>query len=129
MKVKELIAKLQEADPTGELPVCVGNIDVWYVEKAEAYWDGNLEQLDRSDSKFYNIIGGKVIASGCKVQIRTLSISDAIWEDPDIPVEFVGMSEENKERYSREIEICRDETRKFDNELKEKRERIVQEKE
>ena len=31
MKIKDLIAALQEADPSGEIECCVGNVDIWYV--------------------------------------------------------------------------------------------------
>jgi len=31
MKVKELIRRLQEADPSGEIEACVDNIDIHFV--------------------------------------------------------------------------------------------------
>lgn len=81
MKTKELIRLLQEADPSGEEEVCVGNVDIHFVEKLPAYYDGALQVLERDESKspYYNIVGGKYVRSGHKVKIHTLSISDALY--------------------------------------------------
>ena len=89
MKTKELIRQLQEADPSGEIEVCVGNIDIHFVERLPAYYDGRLEVLKRDeDCEYYNIIGGEFVAEGDKVMINTLMIEDAIWNNPDLPVSF-----------------------------------------
>ena len=84
MKTKELIRRLQEADPTGEAECCVGNHDIFFVESKAAYWDGRLEVLVRDQSKepWYNVVGAKITTHGTKINIRTLSIDDAIFNDP-----------------------------------------------
>jgi hypothetical protein len=89
LKVKELIRQLQEADPTGELEACVGNIDVHFVCRDPAYYDGPLQVLKRDPDRkgVYDICAAEFRRDGHKVQIHTLSIKDAIWEDPDLPVE------------------------------------------
>jgi hypothetical protein len=89
MKVKELIRRLQEADPTGEIEACVGNIDIHFVSREPAYYDGRLEVLKRDPARTgrcYDICGAEIRNDGQKVQIHTLSIREAIWEDPDLPV-------------------------------------------
>ena len=89
MKTKELIRQLQKADPSGEAECCVNNIDIHFVSNEPAYWDGTLEVLQRDESnKYYNIIGAKYVAYGTKVVIRPLSIADAIFEDPKLPVDY-----------------------------------------
>jgi hypothetical protein len=91
MKTKELIRQLQEADPSGELECCVGNADIHFVDVEPAYWDGCLQVLKRDESNpYYNIIGGKYTCRGDKVNVRPLSIGDAIFENQDLPVEFEG---------------------------------------
>lgn len=79
MKTKKLIELLNEADPTGEEDVCVGNVDIHFIETLPAYYDGSAQVLIRDEnSRYYNIIGAKYKRSGHKVQIHTLSITDAI---------------------------------------------------
>lgn len=79
MKTKKLIELLQQEDPSGEIEVCVGNVDIFFVERLPAYYDGSLQVLERDESlNGYNIIGGKYVRSGHKVVINTLSITDAI---------------------------------------------------
>lgn len=104
MKTKELIRLLQEADPSGEIEVCVENEDIFFVEKAPAYWDGRLEILIRDESiKGYNVIGAKITSKGKKLRIRTLSIDDAIFESPDMPVEIDVGSPEMEKRYKKAV--------------------------
>ncbi len=79
MKTKELIKRLQEEDPSGEIEVCVGNVDIHFVERMPAYYDGSLQVLIRDyNTKYYNIIGGKYVREGQKVKIHIMSITDAI---------------------------------------------------
>lgn len=101
MKTKELIRQLQENDPTGEEECCVGNADIHFVESLPAYYDGCLQVLKRDEAnEYYNIIGAKYTCRGRKVKIHTLSISDALFNDKDLPVEF-DCSEASKERYEK----------------------------
>ena len=83
MKTKELIKRLQEIDPSGEIECCIMNMDIHFADLMPAYWDGTLEILKRDpDCKFYNIIGGKYTQNGPKIKIIPLSITDAISIDP-----------------------------------------------
>lgn len=90
MKTKELIRLLQEADPTGEEEVTVGNTDIHFVDASEAYYDGCQQILIKDESRkgSYNVIGGKVRAEGIKVCIHTHSITDAIFNNPKLPIEY-----------------------------------------
>lgn len=99
MKVKELIRQLQEADPTGEVEACVGNIDIHFVSCESAYYDGPLQVLQRDPKRTgrcYDICGAELRHDGRKVQIHTLSIRDAIWEDPNLTVSVGGNDERVK---------------------------------
>lgn len=90
MKTKELIRRLQEEDPTGEVECCVGNVDIHFVSSEPAYWDGPLQVLVRDPAKapYYDIVGAKYVKSGSKIQIHCLSITDAIGNaDEHFPVE------------------------------------------
>lgn len=89
MKTKEVIKLLQEEDPSGELECCVGNADIYYIETLPCYYDGCQQVLIRDpNNKYYNVIGAKFIGHGTKINIRTLSISDAIFNDENLPVEY-----------------------------------------
>lgn len=92
MKTRDLIAALREEDPSGELEVAVGNIDIHFVEKEPAYYDGCLQVLKRDEAKTdcYNIVGAEIRGSGAKIVIHTLSIDWMLLEDADAPVTFDG---------------------------------------
>lgn len=117
MKTKDLIRELQEADPFGEMECCVQNSDIHFVDLEPAYYDGYLQVLKRSDSKYYNIIGAKYTSQGSKVVIHPLSISDAIFEQEDLPVEFEDLSPGNAEYYRQHVEKRRKETREINDDV------------
>lgn len=104
MKTKDVIAMLQKEDPSGELECCVGNADIFTIEKMPGYWDGCLQVLVRDPSKkpYYDIVGGKFIGGCTKVNIRTLSIFDAVGNDPKFKVEYD--SDSTKKKYEERIE-------------------------
>ena len=79
MKTRELIKKLFKADPVGDQEVCVGNLDINFVENVPAYYDGAYQVIERDS--FGRITGGKYIKSGNKVQINTLAICDILEHD------------------------------------------------
>lgn len=106
MTTGELIRRLQEADPTGEVPVCVGNEDVWDVQNQPAYYDGHLQQLVMDpDSDCYPVVGVRVLRHGRKVQLETHGYRDAIWENPEVPITFDV--ENPPERWLQDIEETR----------------------
>jgi hypothetical protein len=88
MKTRELIKQLQEADPTGEIEVCVGNRAIWSVWNNEAYWDGHLHILERKDpTDVWKPTGYRITNKGRKVQITVLDLPDIFLDYPDLPVE------------------------------------------
>jgi hypothetical protein len=87
MKTNKLIELLQKEDPTGEGEVLVGNTDIFCLEGKPGYWDGCKEVLVRDwTSEYYNVVGAEYSSEGSKISIRTLSIEDAVYNNPDLPV-------------------------------------------
>jgi hypothetical protein len=122
MKTKDLIKALQEADPTGELPVCVGNIDVYFCDVLPAYYDGYLEQLiiDEAKKPYFSIVGAKVIGTGKKVCLHPYSVEDGILDDPDFTVEFENVSSESEKRLIEIYDVWRKESREIEAGIKAK---------
>jgi hypothetical protein len=110
MRTKDLIKKLQEADPSGELECNVMGHDVFYIDRSPYYYDGYSEVLIRDPAKepYYNVIGAKFNAPEDKITIVTHSIEDALYEDPELPIEYPGSSERN---YKSWVEQTRQEAR------------------
>lgn len=102
MKSKKLIELLREVDPSGETEVCVGNCDIRDVDMLPAYYDGRLQTL-KYDKEGY-VIGGKYHSSGDKVDLRVLSIAEAIessveYANIDLDVDYSELSGETEKRY------------------------------
>ena len=90
MTTAELIKLLQQADPDGTTPVCIDNADIYFVDRMPAFWDGRLEQLVHDETKrgkAWSIVGARVIRSGEKIKIKSLSIQEVFIDHPDLPVE------------------------------------------
>jgi hypothetical protein len=110
MKTKELIKRLQEEDPSGELDVSVGNCDIHFVDCLPGYYDGCQQVLIRDENnKYYNIIGGKYNATKEKVMIHTLAFTDAIWEDHKLPIDYSDLDSERTARYKENDDKIRQE--------------------
>lgn len=95
MKTKQLIKELMESDPSGELEVCVGNIDIHFIGTESAYYDGALQVLQR-DSKG-KIAGAKYFREGHKVNLYTMSITDAIFNygpDDNLQIDYSQLHKE-----------------------------------
>jgi hypothetical protein len=103
MKTRELIAALQEQDPSGEIEVCVENADIHVVTVEPAYLDGCLQVLKRDPAKAdsYNITGVEFVSGGAKVVIVPLSAQWALRNDPEMPVTFD--SDAARERYAERV--------------------------
>jgi len=88
MKTRELIRLLQEADPSGEEQVVVGNEPILDVDRLPAYYDGLMQVLIEDESKkpYYAVIGAAFVNTGTKITIMTHSIEWAVLENPDLPV-------------------------------------------
>jgi hypothetical protein len=116
MKTKKLIELLQKEDPTGEEEVCIDNADILCLESKPAYWDGCLSVLKRNwDSEYYNVIGAKYVSTGGKINIRSMSVEDAIENNADLPVEYD--SDYTKKHFEDFVARCRDEIREISKEI------------
>lgn len=115
MTTAELIKRLQEEDPSGELQVVVDNVPIYTVDNVEAYWDGRLQMLvqDRSRDPFYNIVGYKVTERGRKVRLHTMDLDDVVLNDPDIPVDLSELSEHYRPHWERTVRETREETKRI----------------
>jgi len=75
MKTKDLIRKLQEADPSGELNVRINGGPISFVEEKEGYWDGTYNYLEKDKT-------GKPIwvqsTKNHKVDIYTMELFDFV---------------------------------------------------
>lgn len=115
MNTRELIAELQQQDPSGEVTVCVGNSPIFFVERLPAYYDGPLLDLTRDPTKKpnYDVIAVKYRRSGDKVKLHTLDVEDAIEMDPNVPVDVSELSERQRETELVAIEMFRAKWRQY----------------
>jgi len=114
MKTKELIKRLQEADPSGELECCVGNADIYFCHVEPAYWDGCLQVLKRDPKlePYYNLTGVKFTTKGNKVQIEVVDFETLLLDVEDAEVEYEG-EEWVRRTYEPQVNHYREEARKI----------------
>lgn len=96
MKGKNLISLLQEIDPTGEIEVCINNVDIFDIQGEPAYYDGCLQILEWDEHE--RVIGVKVTSNGMKINLAPYSMYDAIDHDPDIPINLCSNADHHKEK-------------------------------
>lgn len=111
MKTKDLIKLLQEEDPSGELECSVWGYDVYSVEMLPAYWDGNLQVIERDERG--RVVGGKITDQGNKVVIKYMTLCDLLLDYPDLPVKFEGMTASRREWAERYIEQSRNKNKQI----------------
>lgn len=95
MKSKELVRRILEADPSGEIECCIGNADIEGPSVEPAYWDGPL-QVFKFNEKGYPV-SAKRVRSGEKMVLSPLYISNFIGEYDGFTVEY--QSDEDRARY------------------------------
>lgn len=113
MKTKDLIAELQQQDPSGELECVVGGEDIYFCERQEYYYDGTPTLLVRDESKkpYYHIVGLRVPGSGEKVRLHTMSVEDVFLDHPEAPVSYE--TEQTRTRNEPSIEAARADIKKI----------------
>jgi hypothetical protein len=115
MKTRELIRRLQEADPSGETECCVDNHDIFFVERQFAFYDGALEILIRDPTRQpnYDVVGGIIRRTGEKVRIHVLSLEDAIFDSKDgqLPVEIEAADDVSRKSIEENVQRWRDDAR------------------
>lgn len=107
MKTKELIAALQQEDPSGELDVTIGkNTPLHFIMRNPGYYGGPFLRLIRDESlsgKCYDVIGAKVITKDDKICLIPLEFEDMICDLDVTKKEFTldvsECGEHNRERY------------------------------
>lgn len=114
MKTKDVIARLQKADPSGELECCINNIDISHIDTLPAYYDGYLEVLMRDE--YDRVVGAKYVGSGKKVFIGTYTIEDVIFDHDDLPIYYEGLSAYREDILRKNIDQQRLENNEFHDE-------------
>lgn len=119
MKTRELIAQLQEQDPSGELEVVAGGTPIYFVQRYAAYYDGCLRSLIIDDSKkpHYSIVGFKVTGRGEKVKLHLMDLDDVICDDPDAVLDVSELEPHRAARYQQLADGYRANTRKINAEI------------
>lgn len=112
VKTAELIRRLQEADPSGEMECVVGTSDVYFVEALPYYYDGApllLVHDEKLRDNAYSIVGARYMISGNKVRITTMDLEAVLCGDPELPIETGSKYEarvESTRREMREMIAC-----------------------
>lgn len=119
MKTKDLIAALQQADPSGEEECCIGNADIHFVENIPAYYDGALQILVRDPilRPYFDVVGARFVRGGRKVKIHYLTISDLVWDRPETVIDYSELSEDQQKRYKENHAKIREESLKMEENL------------
>jgi hypothetical protein len=115
MKTKDLIALLQKADPTGEINVCVGNVDISWAGREPAYYDGPSQVIIKNEKG--RPIGGKYHRKGDKVQIHLWPFSTLIWDYKDIVIDYSELDEERQISFKENHDKIRTAAKNLDYEL------------
>lgn len=122
----ELVKMLQEADPSGELPVFDWYGQPYCIEVTEFYWDGMQVMILHDEEllgKCYSVKAAKFLGEGKKAVIRSLNLSDVIGNNPDIEVDTSGYDHYVNKDHKRKIEEAVQEYRQYIRNLDERIER------
>lgn len=109
MKTRELIAALQEADPSGDLDCVVRNEAIEGVHDPHAAYDGPYERIRFGEDG--QAVGADYVREGRKVALLLCSIDTLLLDDPEAPVGFVGFTPEQQERQQRKLDDLREQNR------------------
>jgi hypothetical protein len=131
MNVGELKKELDKYPD--DMPVCVGNEDIYYVNSEPAYWDGILQRLiiDESKKPYYCIAGVKFTSKGSKLCLRTMGFKDVLLDNPEAIMQLdMGNSCDRKIlEYKKMVEKARVEMRTIIREVEEEMKKKEKEKE
>lgn len=84
---RQLIAWLQELDPTGDTPVCISNEDFLEPSLEPAYYDGNLQILTPHPEGFCPV-EGTIMERGSKIVLTPISINELIRDNRNFKVNY-----------------------------------------
>ena len=102
MKTRELIEQLQSLDPSGELECCIENHDISFLDLVPASYDGTLELIERS-SEDNEVCSAVLETQGKKIRLHPLSIADAIFDIPALPVSINAEEPELIEQHEAKV--------------------------
>jgi len=114
MKTKDLIKKLQEADPSGEKDVCIevedqGFLDIWSIREEcgwyDGYGDAPHEVIDWKELEFGRHIEKGIYTDSHAVILRPKSIKECLWDlpGPDTKVEVRARNDEHRESMEKQV--------------------------
>jgi len=119
VKAKELIRRLQDLDPSGEIEVTVGGHDIYFLDMDPGYYDGCYQVLIQDPEligKSYSVIGIEIRAGGQKIDLHTMGYKDVLENDPDAPVTYD--SDYAKRNYKSRVEAYRTDMKPLNTEEK-----------
>lgn len=111
MKVKELIEKLQAADPSREAEVAINNCTVHEITPVDpGYYDGTYIKVhfDKSARDFYNRYGVTAVERGAhlkKINIRYMDMEEAFLENPE--AKWIPNGSTHEQEFLETIDKCR----------------------
>jgi hypothetical protein len=94
------------------LECCVDNHDVFFVEVVPAHYDGALEVLLRAPDEPRQLLAGALETLGRKVRLCTLSLADALYDHPELPVEVRASDPELQSKLQARVAAWRRESQK-----------------
>ena len=114
MKSSEIIKKIQEIDPTGEMEVCIENEDIFMIQQKPAYWNGRLQRLIWNENR---ITGAEILQTGNKICITPLGIEELVYTYPDIPINLSDLAPQTRKSWLDSITQWRETARKLEKEV------------
>lgn len=117
MTTKDLISLIQQADPSGEIEVCVGTEAVIGVDKIPSYYDGSLPVFHYEGNR---LVAASMLRDVWKVRIYTRSIESALVDHPKLPVSV-------QDEYDQElVDSWRAQAEQIEREIQEEEEKVVE---
>lgn len=110
MKTKDLIKKLQETDPSGELEVVADGSPIYFLETYPAYYDGSLAILieDPKKKPYHSIIGMKFTNKGRKVRLHTMDMESVFLDDKNAILDVSEVNKNSAKRLTKYADELRD---------------------
>jgi hypothetical protein len=93
MNSRELINRILELDPEGELEVTCEKADIIFVDTMPCYYDGRVHKFIKDpnlpkDYKYFPYIKAKIMSEGIHIDLQTWTIEEALYDNPDFEVDL-----------------------------------------
>ena len=114
---------MQKEDSSGEMEICLnteeGLCDIFHIESPyDGYASYQIMKRDWSKN-CYNVVGAEYRTDGNILFIRSISIPDAMLDEPDLPVIVHGRDEKETECMKDKVSSWREEFRKIKKDIME----------